>query len=159
MNYYKPVFTKADEMEREKLTRIIDKHLVELKAAFDEYLSSNDQRAEEMERFLCEDSDSKKRLVYYASKRCLQIAYPEPPKISHTVKKVYGVPIVKSVNEAKKKGLTCYAIVEEGPHFDVPEEWKDDIEWIGSSVSVVIPSPTDRNNPARMTEDGTVYYR
>ena len=161
MEVYRPTFNSDNEKAREKLQNAIDKHIKELKAAYDEYLNADEdkseRRAQELEEYLLKGAGEKGG-IGYGILWAIHVAYPKPPKPDPVFAPGPSVPVVKSVAEAKKRGLTSYAIIEEGYAYDVPEEWKD-VDWMGASVTEVAPSVSDRNNPARMTEDGKVYYR
>ena len=62
--------------------------------------------------------------------------------------------------EAKRKGLTSFVTITPGPRAEVSYAWQDpNIEWSGYSVTEIVPNLEDNNRPARMTEDGKIYYR
>lgn len=92
--------------------------------------------------------------------KALQRAYPEPAKEPPVIAPPPSVPVVKSVKEAAEKGYRAFVIITPGPSAEVPREWLDpSIKWSGHSVEPLVPTIEDRNNPARMTEDGETYYR
>ena len=161
MDIYEPTFSDVNVKARERFRKIIEKHIESLALAYDEYLSADTDRSErrehELEQFLC--AGTERAYIYNAVKRAIHAAYPKPPKavpvfVSRSVR------VVKSLKEAQEKGLTSFAIIEEGIAPDVPEELKDpSIQWIGHSVTEIVPTLSDSNEPARLTYDGKAYYR
>lgn len=164
MEIYKPTFNENNEKARTRFQKVIEKHLVELKAAYDEYLNSDpedksDRRKIELEQYLTHGCGDK-AFVYNSVTTAIHVAYPKPQKPAPEIAPTPTVPVVKSAAEAREKGYMSYAIIEDGPERDIPSAWKDpNIEWVGYSITEVPPTLGDRNNPARMTEDGKTYYR
>ena len=162
MEVYKPTFNEDNAKARERFQKVIEKHLKELKAAYDEYLESDPDKSErrrlELREYLTHGCD--KAFVYNRVINAIHEAYPRPQKPAPEMAQTPAVRIVKSAAEAREKGYMSYAIIEEGVEYDVPEAWKDpSIQWVGHSVTEIIPTVGDMNKPARMAYDGHVYYR
>lgn len=159
-----PTYNETNERARSRFFKIVDKHLEALKVAFDEYMNTDDQeknpaRDLELEQYLYRVTGGIPN-KYALVKQAICEAYPKPPKPAPVFVGTVGAPIVKSEKEARKKSYHAYTIITEPPQVDVPEALKDpNIQWTGHSVTEIEPTLTDRNNPARMTYEGEVYYR
>lgn len=164
MEVYRPTFNEDNDKARAKFKKIVEKHLEELKAAYDEYQRSDsddsERREQELDDYLCKGFDEKKKVICHHVLLAIHEAYPRPPKPLPKFFERPAVPVVKSIEEARRKGLVSFAIIDDGPEYDVPEAWKDpNIQWVGSNVTEVNPTLGDMNHPARLTSDGKVYYR
>ena len=161
MNIESITFDEKNEKARELFRKEVDRHIKELKAAYDEYLDSDADKSEkrqiELDQYLWEGC--KPPVVYAAVTLLLHREFPRPPKPAPEFKSV-AVPVVESLREAKRKGLTSFVTITPGPRAEVPRAWQDpNIEWSGYSVTEIVPNLEDNNRPARMTEDGKIYYR
>ena len=164
MEVYTPTFSENNNKARAKFRKIIELHVKELKQAFDEYLNSDTDKSErrelELEQYLHRECDDKEAYICNCVMRAIHEAFPKPPKPVPEFAPTPMPHIVKSVAEANEKGYTNYAIVQEGQEVPVPEAWQDkNIQWIGHSVTPIVPTLNDINHPARMTREGEVYYR
>ena len=162
MEIEKVTYSEANKAARDRFRAEVEKHIAELKTAYDEYLGSDTDRSNrrrlELDQYLIEGC-GERRAIYNSVRKAIRLSYPEPPKPGPVFESVKPV-TVHSHAEAKEKGLKNYVIVTEGPKVDVPAAWKDpDIDWMGGHVTPITPTTADQMKPARMTEDGQVYYR
>ena len=163
MREYAPTFSKANEEARKKLWKELDKHLEGIKASFDAYLNADDDKSErrkiELTQYMGKDCGDR-RYKYHAAIKAMYKAFPKPVKPAPEFSGSPAAPVVKSAQEAGEKGFKTYVTIQEGPAYDVPDEWKDpNIEWVGGSVTEIGPTLSDQMEPARMTYEGQTYYR
>ena len=118
MNVYKPVFTDENAKARQRLWKIIEKHVHELKAAYDEYLDADPDKSErrelELDQYLLRECEDKK-LIYSAARKAIREAYPKAQKAFRAI----DIPVASHLPEQSVRQRTIRQKFASNPEKDV----------------------------------------